>query len=220
MKTQDEFSNNLEKIFEELKYPQFQWKLGTWITVVSSLATVIVFVHPGITAGNVDPRRWLLFASIAVAPFLLLSCLPWLFKAYLVSNKRISYYSQLFGVWKFQTKTITEMRTTIANLLRSGMDVQSFEIEKASFEKEHLYVILRKNLKHELNIGELIQVLDRADNKWMGQFEITEIRHEVYFARGINDVDPVWSGYVRERHEIGVVPDMIAVRLVGGQHGR
>lgn len=217
MKQRLEVPVDIEKTFEKFKYPNFKWKWGTWLSVVSTLITFIFFVFPKINEGNIDKRRIILFLAIAIGPFILFSCLPWLFKAIRVSKERLKYYPQIWNVWQFQHKNIAEMRTEMANLLQNAYITQFFEIEKASFEKGRLYILLLKNKKNDLKVEDSVEVIDQEDGKWMGRFKISEVREKVYYAYGIEQIDPVWLGYVIGKQELDVLPHMIAVRCVGGQ---
>lgn len=74
---------------------------------------------------------------------------------------------------------------------------------------------------HEMALGDNFEIVDRKDNMPMGQFQVTEVRDKVYYAYGISHVDPIWLGYVQERGEIGVMPNIVAIHIPkGGQNGK
>jgi hypothetical protein len=65
-------------------------------------------------------------------------------------------------------------------------------------------------------IEDRVEIIDTEDGMSMGQFKVTEIRTDVYYAEEIGHIDPVWSGYIRGKGETEVIPHMIAMHIPRG----
>ena len=65
-------------------------------------------------------------------------------------------------------------------------------------------------------VGDIVDVLDQDDNKFMGRFKVTESRENDYYAEGIINIDALWLGYVRQQGETTVIPHMVAICIHKG----
>jgi hypothetical protein len=204
-----------------LTWPRFHWRLSSWLTIVSVLLAAIFLLFPSISEGKSIIERILLGVIIALSPLILFSLVPWLYASGIVIVGRIRYYPKLSELLKIEQRDLTEIRNVMAELVQKLFKANTFEIQKAAFTNGKLYIILRKKTNSGLDIGDSVEVIDDKDGMSMGQFVVTEIRDEVYYAEGISHVDRLWLGYVREKGEITVIPHMVAIHIPhGGQNGQ
>lgn len=205
-------ATELPKIFN---WPKFQWRMGLLFTIASFLLTSILLIFPNLSEGRFSCYRIFLIVFMIVGPFIIISVLPWLFKVVLTITKRVDYYPALLEISKTQQQDLTNMRNAIAELLQNIPKSITFEIKRASFTNGKLYILLRKS-DGNMIIGDRVEIIDTEDGMSMGQFKVTEIRMDVYYAEEIGHIDPVWSGYIREKGETEVIPHMKAIYIPRG----
>lgn len=121
------------------------------------------------------------------------------------------------GLGKEQTgrsaeEKLPEMMAAVLSFGRSAQPERVFEIGRASYEGERVFIALRKGPGRALSAGTPLDVLHTEDGLVMGAFTVSEIRSEEYYAVGrVREVDPVWVGMLVERGEMTMLPHMIAV---------
>jgi len=92
------------------------------------------------------------------------------------------------------------------------------EIDWATYQGDKFIIALKNRSKLNIKKGNKISVFDKRDTVPMGQFEITEVRDDKYYAIGIKNIDPVWLGYVKRVGETRAVPYYItAIYLPSGE---
>lgn len=85
-----------------------------------------------------------------------------------------------------------------------------FEISKTTYQKNQLYISLKKKERFDLNLNDGVIVIDINDWYYMGQFIVTEIRNDVYYAAATKLIDPLWLSFVRKNGEVEMTPNLIA----------
>lgn len=205
----------------ELNWPEFKWRVGTWLTIASTLLSFAIFIFPSLSQNQFDGQRIPVAVLVALLPFLLVSAFPWLLKVGQVAAVRAKLYPRLMGMWRTQGRDLAEIKGAMAEFVQHSVRACIFDVERASYTKGRLYVLVARQTGHEMAVGDDLEVIDREDNVSMGQFQVTEVREKVYYACGISYVDPVWLGYVQERGEIGVMPNIVAIHIPkGGQNDK
>ena len=102
-------------------------------------------------------------------------------------------------------------------MVSNSLSTRIFEIKGAKHQQDKLYILLRKNSELNLNKGDPLLVIDKTDLTFMGQFEITEVLNTGYYAIGVKNIDSVWLGYMREKGETTMMPNIIAVYVPIGE---
>ena len=103
-----------------------------------------------------------------------------------------------------------EIEQQFASYVSNSAKHYMFEISKTTCQKNQLYVSLKKKEAFNLNVDDVIIVFDINDGYCMGQFKITEIRTDVYYAIGTKLIDPLWLSFVREKGEVEMTPNIVA----------
>jgi len=194
----------------DFKWPS--WKSGAqWsLTVISFILGIIVFFYPDIEKENYERFR-LIIGSVLLASAILIPTATWFLKTFRVALLRISICPLLFEQKIRLTNELNDMKRIIFEMNRKEIDRCGFELLGARFDRGSLFIAIKKRPTPELIVGALLVVFHKDDGMPMGVFEVTEARTNEYYAKGINNVDPVWSSFVLEKGESHFIPNMIAI---------
>lgn len=210
----------VETVVSELSWPKLHWRATTYFTVVSGLLTILLFAFPGLSEGRFDQYRILIAVLIIILPFILFTGIPWLYRAIPTIVKRVIYYTEIRRGYLETKKDFTELQKTMAEYLMNQIDCHKLEINLAGFKDGKIYLLLLRKSEVNVELGDIVEVIDSRDYMRMGQFKITEIRSEVYYAEEASHVDKLWLGYVKERGETKFSPNMTALHIPrGGNNG-
>jgi hypothetical protein len=207
-----------EMTVSELSWPKPQWRATTYLTMVSTLLAIVVFVIPGLSGGNFDKRRILIAVVIIVIPFVVFTGIPWLYRAIRIIIKRVSYYPEIQRVYLETKKDFMELQKAMTGYLMNQIACYKLEIQLAAFKDGKIFLILLRKAEVDIKLGDVVEVIDSRDYQLMGQFRITEIRSEVYYAEEVSHVDKLWLGYVKIHGETKFLPNMIALRIPRGEN--
>lgn len=207
-----------EMTFGELSWPKPQWRVTRYLTIVSTLLAIVVFVIPGLSGGDLESRRIVIAVIVIVIPVVVFTGIPWLYRAIRVIVKRVSYYSEIRRIHLETRKDFMELQKAMTGYLMNQVGRDELEIQLAAFKNGKIFLLLSRKAEVNIELGDVVEVVDNRDYKSMGQFRITEIRSEVYYAEEVSHVDKLWLGYVKIRGETRFLPNMIAIRMPGGEN--
>jgi hypothetical protein len=198
--SQDSLPPRLEK-------PQWQW-LPRLLELVPFLLGFVLLFFPTLIDSWV---RWPIGVVLMSAP-VSVPALIWLCKAGRVAFQRVRHYSCLYEYAQSTGADLTQAQRRIYGFLQRQVETRASEITGACHRDGKLYITLKKHRGRRLAKGDSLLVLDNEDGKLMGEFEVTEVRADEYYAVGVNAVDPVWLGRVRQQGETRMLPGMVAIQ--------
>jgi len=180
-----------------LKWPR--WKCPSiWFTVLSFALALINFLIL-----NLEQKyRFIIGILLLISPILIQTFL-WIIKTFVIIFKRISCYSNLYN--KYQM-----FKESISILWKNCIEDRLLEIYWATYQGDEFIIVLKNSSKLNIEKGNKILVFDKRDAFPMGQFEITDVRDDKYYAICTKNIDPVWLGYVKQVGETRAVPYYIA----------
>lgn len=199
-----------EKIFTTLlEWPR--WKFSFKLGIISFLLASTAFLVP-----NLEQKyRNIAYISLFII-LILINTFSWIKKIIVIIFKRTKYFRSLFIDYEDASSKLGEFEELFFNYLikiEKKIEDRRHEIEKAKIHKDDLYIVLKKNSKLNLVIGNKIVVYDKKDLVFLGQFEITEVRNSEYYAIGIKNIDPVLFGFTRQKGETSIMPNIVAIYL-------
>jgi len=210
----------VETVAREFSWPKLHWRATPYFTAVSVLIAIILFAFPELSEGRFDQYRILIAILIILLPFILFTGIPWLYRAIPTIIKRVVYYTEMRRVYLETKKDFTELQKTMVEYLMNQIDCHKLEINLAGFKDGKIYLLLLRKSEINIALGDMLEVIDSRDYMPMGQFKITEIRSEVYYAEEASHVDKLWLGYIKERGETKFSPNMTALHIPqGGNDG-
>ncbi len=208
------------EVASELTWPKFSWNVTKWFTIGSFVIGALLLIFPDWSEGKFDEYRILAAVLIIMSPFLLFTAFPWILQAGFVTIKRVRRYTKLLEAYNAESSKLTELQKTMVAYLQNQINYNKYEIRLAAFKDGKLYILLPRHSVSRMALGDIAEVIDVRDSLPMGQFIVTEIRDEFYYAVGINHVDQVWLGYVRQQGETKFTPYLIAIHIPqGGKNG-
>lgn len=210
----------IETEFSELTWPKLHWRATTYVTIASGLIAILLFAFPELSEGRFNQYRILIAVLIIILPFILFTVIPWLYRAIPTIVKRVMCYKEIRRAYLETKRDFTELKITMVEYLTNLFDSRKLEINLAGFKNGKLFLLLLRKPEVNIELGDIVEVIDSRDYMPMGQFKITEVRNEVYYAEEASHVDKLWSGYVKEHGETKFSPNMTALYIPrGGSNG-
>lgn len=108
---------------------------------------------------------------------------------------------------------LAQAKTLIPTLLADRPESDAFELLRASYESNVLYIEVQKRRGRKLLIGSILIVMHKEDKKLMGHFRVIEERSKSYYAQGVSAIDNLWAGQVKEKGELSMFPRMTAIHV-------
>ncbi len=200
-----------------LNWPRLEWNSEMWLTLIPFVMSFVVFFYPKFAEDNrYEKIRFAIGLPLLFAP-LYIPIIVWLWKLVGVGVRRILNYPQS----RLQTENanceLFQLKQEIFRLVKNTRENIVFEIGKVAYHQNTIYIAVRWKKELELKRDDTLVVLHLDDGRLMGIFRVVEIRENEYYAQGVRHVDPLWSGYVREREEIGINPFLAAFYVPQGE---
>lgn len=204
-------------LLPELQWPKLKWQAKMLFTVIPFLLSFLVFFYPPIAnSDNLNQIRLAIGIPLFLAP-ILIPLVIWLIRASAVSFRRVKYYPKLY-IFTFQEiSELDQLKRNFFELATNISNNRIFEIIKAAYHQEKLFISVKKRADMELMLGDTLTVVHTEDGLLMGLFKITEIREIEYYAAGTSNIDPLWLGYIRQQGEGRINPYMAAISLPQGE---
>ena len=187
------------------------WKipLFNWLSIISLLLALAIFLIPQIN----DKDKWIIriiLVTILLLTPVLIQTVLWIVKISLVIYKKTTSYPSLYRFYQNTHSRLLEVEQQLVFYVSNCMKHYMFEISRTTYQRNQLYVSLKKKETFNLNVDDVIIVIDKNDLYIMGQFKVTEIRTDAYYAVGTKLIDPLWLSFVRENGEVEMTPSLVA----------
>lgn len=195
-------------------------------TIFAAILSLLVFFFPNLQPAIVKSSLFyqILFAAAIIAsPFILRLCVFFGEKLLILLRKGIWYDTVADNFKKqlnasaeelakqreasgkellMQRQATDQAEELVAQLRQQVFAKRQFEIKIVQFYDEQVYIlVLKRSGSHKLKTGDLLVVADGG--KKLGDFEVREDRAKEYLAKNIKDLEPVWSGYIRDQANQG-----------------
>jgi hypothetical protein len=198
----------------DLQWPQVRWRAEFWLAVVPFLIGAILLIFPGITQKSSISRAVGIVCLLApiVVPLLF-----WTYAAGRVVIRRVRFYPHLYQRVQQALADRENLGRAFYDLISQIRERNSFELCQATYQQGKLYIGLRKsrNKKLTLDIGDVLHVVHKRDEKVMGRFLVTESLETEYYAVS-TEVDRLWLGYVQQTGTVTMFPNMEAIHFAQG----
>ncbi len=193
---------------KDCKWPAPKIHLHKELAVISSFLGLASFL---ITSRQDDLKlRIGLSVVILVATYILIQAFLLVAKIIFVIYKRINYYPSLYNLYKNAHSRLREVEQEFVSYVSNSTKRYMFEIARTTYQGNQLYLSLKKKDTFNLNVNDVIIVIDKNDLYYMGQFKVTEIRTDIYYAVGTKHIDPVWLSFVMRKEEVEMTPNLVA----------
>ena len=106
-----------------------------------------------------------------------------------------------------------QLSESYIELLRQTNKEKEFELIRVAHQKGRIIVTLRKMKSHNIHKNDLFAVIDKEDGHLMGIFKVIDHSSKEIYVQEDNNIDALWSGFVRQQPEIQTVPNLIAITV-------
>ena len=189
-------------------------KSGWWWAGAYGVAlTAVGFFYAVFTAQH---HPWLALIAVLVLPFFAVA-VDYIVRCAVTMYRRFAQYESLLAVIRRDRYELDESRhqLSISESLVSELLVAfaRVEIQLVQVFRGDVFVRLKPKRNMKLQIGNRVRVIDVRDGKAMGTFEVTEIA-PAYLGKALGDLNPLWSGYLREAGTESTAPPHLAAFLL------
>lgn len=196
-----------------LKWPTLDLNKGDWWSKVSFLFGIVIVIFPEL----LDFIK-LEFNKIFIGLFLLITPLLvpvaiWTHKVFILVYHRTKYFSHLFYLANQFFQHNFQLKQNIMDLItQQNTELCYFEISRVIYTDRKIFAILLRRGEVNIKENDLFAFFSTEDRFLLGVFQVSEVRSTEIYSIGVN-IDPLWSGYIRDKGEITTTPFLRAVSL-------
>ena len=196
-----------------LEWPKIKWQSEMWLTFIPFILGFVLFFFPQLTEASASPQlRLIIGIPLISAPFLFPFSI-WIWKTIGTVVMRVQYYPSLYIKAQKSVVNVEQFSKSYLALVKKAADEKQFEITKVGHIDGKLYIVVQKRKIPKVNNGDLLIVAHKEDGLIMGDFKVTEIRSRDIYAIGFNNIDALWSGYIRSMGEVNMTPNLTAFHI-------
>jgi hypothetical protein len=189
-------------------------KSGWWWAGAYGVAlTAVAFFYAVFTAQH---HPWRALIAVLVLPFFAVTG-DYIVRCAVTIYRRFAQYESLLEVIRKDRYELEESRQqlSLSESLVSELLVAfaRIEIQLVQVFRGDVFVRLKPKRNMKLQIGNRVRVIDVRDGKAMGTFEVTEVA-PAYLGKALGDLNPLWSGYLREAGTESTAPPHLAAFLL------
>jgi len=202
----------------ELRLPRWRWQVTGVLAFLGLVLGFLGIVPLGFDQQGLDWVRQnfpMILLLLLLTP-LLLPLTAWLVVAGFVFARRAHHYPALHRRAQASLNDVAEARQTVVGLVQSQLGANAFEIMSVRYDRNKLYIVVKKRRTPKLDVGATLMVIDTQDQMPMGQFVVTEERSKEYYAVAVQNIDALWLGIIREQGVVDFVPNMTAIYVPPG----
>ena len=184
-----------------------------WLALMPFLLGFVLFFFPELTANSpaLVGLRLKVGVPLLLAP-LLVPVIVWMGRTITVAAQRVKLYTQLHFVAAQALNDLEGVKRSYFDLAwQKAQD--KLEITKVAYLDGKIIIRVLKGKPCRVKQGDSLAVVHKEDSLLMGIFQVTEIRSQEIYAKGISHVDALWLGYIREQGETDMTPNLTAIHM-------
>ena len=199
-----------------LNWPHIEWKFSKRVMVISYALAFIVFFFPLFAeSDNYSQLRFFIGIPLLLSPGIV-PVVYWGFSIFKYIILRVTLYPKVYRLYIHAIRELALLNRGFIDLIKRTSENRYFEIKIASFYDRSYFISIQKRKDLILKKNYKVVVSHISDNRIMGMFQVTDVRKDEYIANNIGMIDPVWAGYIRQRGEIHINPNLVATYLSEG----
>lgn len=144
-----------ESLPPELQWPKWQWYPALFLAFIPAAVDLIGFLFPSLAQGRFQLERFIIFFVLVLIPFLF-PTLSWLWRAGCVVRRRVRYYPLLHARTELAMNDLAQMKKGFFDFAYSLNTGYAFDIKKATYYREKLYIVLGRTERHKLSEGDIL----------------------------------------------------------------
>ncbi len=178
-----------------IDYPPLYWPTsGWWLTAFGALIGALLLLFPNSTGLSLAERIELCFL-LAIAPAIFVASVHG-FRLARVFISRARQYAELHRVIYDLKKERDRAFGAVNALVREREEERAFRIAHCYYYQSTPMIVLQRKRGLRANVGDSLTVVDRDTGRALGLFRVTDDGGDGYQAKGTEDIDPLWLGYM------------------------
>jgi hypothetical protein len=180
-----------------LDYPNLRWPdSGWWFTIIGTLVGLLLLVAPDATNQSFRIRLLACVGITLLPASVILAIYP--LRIALVRGRRLQQYDALHSTISNLQGEVAKSATAIQALVQEREDRRAFKIEYCYFYESTVVVAISRRQGIRLQAGSKLIVVDQSEWRNLATIQITGSNGKCYLAKGLDDFDPLWLGYIRQ----------------------
>jgi len=156
-----------------------------------------------------------ILSSVIIFTALFPPSVKWFVSEVRIIYLRVRYYPKMFELGEYFLNELSQTNERLILLFSQISKTNSFTILKVMYYNNNLYILVEKKESKRLNIDDLLLVVDMEARTSMGIFKVIQERENGYYAKGYENISPIWIGYIRQniQSEFDSLPNSYAILL-------
>jgi hypothetical protein len=188
--------------------PKIRWRSEFWLALIP-------FVLGGL--GIFLPQCPKILAILLLLAPLYLPIVEYAYNLGKVGIQRVKHYPKTHLIAQQAIKDAGNCRIQYAQLAMKSDEMKIFEITEATYNQfTEMCLSLKKKRSPAVTHGDRFVVVDMSDQYLMGTFGVVDIQSQTIYVKAVEQLDPVWAGYVKASTRMTSFPNMRAILVTQG----
>jgi len=159
--------------------------------------------------------RIAILSSVIIFTALFPPFIKWFIFEVRIIYLRARYYPRMFELGEYFSNELSQTNERLILLFSQISKTNSFTIQKVMYYNNNLYILVEKKDSIRLKIDDLLLVVDMEARTSMGIFKVIQEKENSYYAKGYENISPIWIGYIRQniQSEFDSPPNSYAILL-------
>ncbi len=190
--------------------PKIKWRYDIYWSAIPFILSIITFIFPDIINKYIHLQNNLLLGAFLFFSPVYLPVVFFLIRLVLCSIQRSANYPRLYACAELAILNYDHLRNEYFDIITKLNEKNEVEIIKAGIDRGKIYVVFKKKKHRIIQNNEKIAIIHKEDGLLLGIFSISEIRTEEVYAKEYTNIDPVWFGYLMQKQETVITPNLAA----------
>jgi hypothetical protein len=197
---------------EKLAWPRWNWRESSWwLTTAGAAGGFAVLLIPSLTTADLRTRIIAATVAVVALPLILLVIIH-LIRTASVAVRRAAAFPELTETVQTTSEQLVRARSAVTALAADRPELPRFEIYRVLNHGSTVTIAVTKS-RRKLDVGDILVVVDTTDGVVLGDFQVSEIRSDVYRTTALT-IDPLWAGSVIQSHQPETLPPPGVVALL------
>lgn len=192
----------------------FKWPTAAWLlTAFSALIAAFLLLVPDATRLSLSVRATLCILLLIVPVILFASRHG--FRLLCIFIARGHQYPELHSAMANLQNERDRAFAVVTALINERQNARALRISYCYYYESTPIIALKRKQGLRAKVGDILTVVDRETGRPLGKFRISDDGGDHYLAKGAEDIDPLWLGYIVQSGNTHSAPppDALAILL-------